>query len=196
MHLLQINSELSDEHKKLMNVINLRTCRTPHTESSFAISLNLNSIPDQNSTAFKMMFSGDAIPCNEMVELGQNSDLLIHEATLEDTLASSAATKKHSTVTQAIEQGRAMNAKYTLLTHFSQRYRNLLPIKDHLLDSSIGVAFDNMEIVPSDLPRLNELYLKLKDFFKDEVEWNKRRSVFYKKKYNPSYDLEKENTQI
>lgn len=195
----QINSELSDEHKRLMNVINLQMCRTPHTESSFAISLNLNSsIPNQNSTEFKMMFSGDAIPCNEMVELGRNCDLLIHEATLEDTLATSAATKKHSTVTQAIEQGRAMNAKYTLLTHFSQRYRNLLPITDHLMDSSIGVAFDNMEIVPTDLPRLNEVYLKLKEFFKDEVEWNKQRSVFYNKKYNPSTDsdLETENSQI
>lgn len=181
-----------------MNVINLQMCRTPHTESSFAISMNLNSIPNQKSTEFKLMFSGDATPCNEMVELGRNSDLLIHEATLEDTLASSAATKKHSTVTQAIEQGRAMNAKYTLLTHFSQRYRNLLPIADNLLDSSIGVAFDNMEIVPTDLPRLNELYLKLKEFFKDEVEWNERRSVFYDKKYNSSTDIdrEKENSQI
>lgn len=136
---------------------------------------------------FKLTFSGDAIPCDELIELGKNSDLLIHEATLEDTLASSAATKKHSTVSQAIEQGRAMNAKHTVLTHFSQRYRNLPPIKDDMLDDNIGVAFDNMELVPSDLSKLNDLYLKLKETFKDEVSWNARRSVYYKKKYNTEF---------
>lgn len=161
-------------------MIELKTCRTPHTEDSYAISLKLDANPNE----FKMTFSGDSIPCDEMTELGKDSDLLIHEATLEDTLASSAAQKKHSTVSQAIEQGRAMNSKYTLLTHFSQRYRNLPPIQDHMLDSNIGVAFDNMEIIPSDLIKLNELYLKLKEVFRDEVSWNERRSRYYNKKYN------------
>lgn len=177
---------MSDEHKKLLNVISIRTCRTPHTDSSFAISLRLSPVHSGSDEEgeFKLTFSGDTIPCKELVELGRDSTLLIHEATLEDTLAASAATKKHSTFSQAIEQGREMNAKFTLLTHFSQRYRNLPPIKDDMLDPSIGVAFDNMELVPSDLSKLNKIYLQLKEIFKDEVSWNERRSRYYHKKYN------------
>ena len=33
--------------------------------------------------------------------------------------------KKHSTFTEAIEEGRAMEAGFTMLTHFSQRYAKM-----------------------------------------------------------------------
>lgn len=53
--------------------------------------------------------------------LGNGSDVLIHEATMEDELLQEAIIKMHSTTTQAIEIGKKMNAKNILLTHFSQR---------------------------------------------------------------------------
>lgn len=37
----------------------------------------------------------------------------------------SAVSKKHSTFTEAIQEGIAMNAKFTILTHFSQRYSKI-----------------------------------------------------------------------
>lgn len=106
----------------MVNVVDLKTCRVPHLDPSFAISLNMKIMPEQTHN-FKLTFSGDTLPCDAMVELAQNSTLLIHEATLEDTLAASAASKKHSTISQAIEIGQRSQSQYTLLTHFSQRYR-------------------------------------------------------------------------
>ena len=38
-----------------------------------------------------------------------------------------------------------MNAKFTLLTHFSQRYAKL-PIIDETSSSNVGIAFDNMRV--------------------------------------------------
>lgn len=134
----------------------------------------------ENQEEFKLTFSGDTIPCDALTELGSNSSLLIHEATLEDTLSASAATKMHSTISQAIEHGRKMQAKYTILTHFSQRYRTLPPIKNELIDNSIGIALDNMEVLPSDLCKLGDLYQKLKETYKDELDRVEKRSEKYK----------------
>lgn len=134
----------------------------------------------KQSDEFKLTFSGDTVPCDSLVELGHNSTLLIHEATLEDTLAASAAFKRHSTIRQAIEQSEKMQANYTLLTHFSQRYRVLPPINDDLIKhKNIGIAFDFMEIVPNDLTKLNDLYFKLKETYAEELERVERRSKRY-----------------
>lgn len=138
---------------------------------------------EQQLDEFKLTFSGDTIPCDSLVELGRNSTLLIHEATLEDTLAASARFKRHSTISQAIEQSEKMQAKYTLLTHFSQRYRVLPPINDDLIKhKNIGIAFDFMEIVPDDLSKLNDLYFKLKETYAEELERVERRSKRYARK--------------
>lgn len=79
---------------------------------------------------------------------GKDSTLLIHEATMEDELADEARTKMHSTTTQAIEMGRQMEAKYTVLTHFSQRYARLPRLNANILNdnNSVGIAFDNMQV--------------------------------------------------
>lgn len=150
----------------------------------------MNVLPTANAEQpeeFKLTFSGDTIPCDALVQLGRNSTLLIHEATLEDTLAASAAFKRHSTISQAIEQSEKMQAKYTLLTHFSQRYRVLPPINDDLMkDKNIGIAFDFMEIVPDDLCKINDLYFKLKETYAEELERVERRSKKYAMKNNLS----------
>jgi ribonuclease Z len=93
----------------------------------------------------KITYSGDTMPCDELITLGQDSTVLIHEATMEDELIEEAAFKMHSTISQAIEQGAKMNAQFTLLTHFSQRYAKL-PRLNEDLNKNIGIAFDNMEV--------------------------------------------------
>ncbi|XP_055317663.1 ribonuclease Z, mitochondrial-like [Sitodiplosis mosellana] len=183
-----INSGLTDEQKALLNINDLKTCRVPHLEFSYAISIKSNILPD-NKEEFKLTFSGDTIPCDSLIELGRDSNLLIHEATLEDTLAASAATKKHSTISQAIEQGHKMQAKYTVLTHFSQRYRVLPPINDELIaNKNIGIAFDNMEIVPNDLGKLNDLYLKLKETYAQELARVEKRSEKYARRSDLNFE--------
>lgn len=158
----------------------LQTCRVPHMERSFAISVTSKSMPAA-ANDFKLTFSGDTLPCDELVELGRDSTLLIHEATLEDTLMVSAAQKKHSTFSQAVEQGQKMNAKYTILTHFSQRYPILPSIE---LDQNVGIAFDNMEVIESDLCKLCNFYPKLKEMFKNEIDKVEARSKRYKSRFD------------
>lgn len=75
-----------------------------------------------------------------------NSDLLIHEATMEDELAGEAVVKMHSTTSQAIAVGNNMKAKFILLTHFSQRYAKLPRFDENFADN-IGIAFDNMQVI-------------------------------------------------
>lgn len=189
--LFKVNG-ISDDLKARLNVNDLQTCLVEHIEQSYAISMKMNILPatttnGQQLDEFKLTFSGDTVPCDSLVELGRNSTLLIHEATLEDTLAASAAFKRHSTISQAIEQSEKMQAKYTLLTHFSQRYRVLAPINDNLIkDKNIGMAFDFMEIVPDDLSKLNDLYFKLKETYAEELERVERRSLRYARKNNLS----------
>lgn len=85
------------------------------------------------------------MPSENLIELGKDSNLLIHEATMEDDLAQEAVIKLHSTTSQAIDVGKKMNAKYTLLTHFSQRYAKLPRFNDNF-SGNVGIAFDNMQV--------------------------------------------------
>jgi len=82
---------------------------------------------------------------NHFVWLGKGCDLLIHEATLEDGLENEARMKRHSTTSEAIKVGRDMEAKFTLLTHFSQRYAKI-PLYTDKFSDSVGIAFDNMQV--------------------------------------------------
>lgn len=95
---------------------------------------------------------------------------------MEDELYEDALAKFHSTVSQAIEQGHKMNAKYILLTHFSQRYAKLPRIEQHLVQN-IGIAFDNMEVVPSDLDNLNILYPTLRKMFAESWDEMEQKSL-------------------
>lgn len=131
---------------------------------------------DQLNEKFKLTYSGDTKPCDQLVQLGMNSTLLIHEATMEDELIEDALTKMHSTVSQAIEQSKKMNAKYTILTHFSQRYAKIPRIEQHLVDN-VGIAFDNMEVISSDLVFLNILYPAMKKMFPEHWDEMEQKSL-------------------
>lgn len=51
-------------------------------------------------------YSGDTKPCQNLVDAGSGSTLLIHEATMADDQVIMAAEKAHSTVGQAMEVAR------------------------------------------------------------------------------------------
>lgn len=89
---------------------------------------------------------------------------------MEDDLEDEAEYKMHSTVSQAINQGALMNAKYTILTHFSQRYAKLPRFEFETLQENVGLAFDNMEVTLEDLPVLHKLYPALKAMFMEHCE--------------------------
>lgn len=125
---------------------------------------------------YKITYSGDTMPCENLIRLGANSSLLIHEATMEDELEEDALAKMHSTVSQAIAQGHKMSADYIILTHFSQRYAKIPRIEQELVNN-VGIAFDNMEIVPSDLRCLTSFYPTLKIMFAEKWDEMEQKSL-------------------
>ncbi|MFX0006394.1 MAG: ribonuclease Z [Promethearchaeota archaeon] len=72
----------------------------------------------------KITYSGDLKPCDSLIELGRDSDILIHEATFAKSLAETADEKKHSTSVDAANDAKEMNAKKLILTHISARYQH------------------------------------------------------------------------
>uniref|UniRef100_A0A2A4JIJ4 Zinc phosphodiesterase ELAC protein 2 n=1 Tax=Heliothis virescens TaxID=7102 RepID=A0A2A4JIJ4_HELVI len=154
------NLDLTSAVLSAIGVESIRTCLVAHCPNAFGVAVNVDEI-------HKITYSGDTLPCDELVKIGTNSTLLIHEATMEDELADEARTKMHSTTTQAIDIGRMMNARYTVLTHFSQRYARLPRLNAHILNdnNSVGIAFDNMQITMSDLELLPHMYAPLQLMF-------------------------------
>lgn len=153
-----MNEGLSTSMCKKLGVYNLRTCRVPHFNISHAVQMNLEEL-----NSFNLTFSSDTTPCNDLIALGRNSTLLIHEATYPNEFEHRANENRHCTVSQAIEQSHKMNAKYTILTHFSRRYN--FPIIDTIKYKNIGIAFDLMEITKNDLPKLGYLNEKYRELF-------------------------------
>lgn len=147
-----------------MGLFKIDLCFVYHIKYACAISLEMHT-PEREP--FKLTYSGDCAPSKYILNTGKNSTILIHEATFEDDLSEMAKKKNHSTISAAIEQGVKMNAKYTILTHFSQRYR--IPIIEKRLPTNVSPAFDNMEIVLSDLQRAHHLQETLQHVYADHI---------------------------
>ncbi|XP_055594347.1 ribonuclease Z, mitochondrial-like [Uranotaenia lowii] len=172
-----IEEPLKDERTLDLGLREIETCRVRHCPHSFGVSLKMVSIQKgEPGEEVKITYSGDTMPCEDLVELGRDSTILIHEATMEDELETEARFKMHSTLSQAIEQGRRMNARYTLLTHFSQRYAKIPRIESNL-ERNLGIAFDNMEVTLDDLPQLCLFYPTLKAMFISHFEEMEQKAI-------------------
>lgn len=105
-------------------------------------------VVDPPRRGLKITYSGDTRPSKKLVELAMDSDVLIHEATFDDSLMERAAEDGHSTAGQAAEIAAAAKVKLLVLTHVSSRY----PDGNILMDQAIKifpntrVAEDLMEI--------------------------------------------------
>lgn len=76
---------------------------------------------------------GDTRPCDNVIELARDADLLVHESTFMHDLKESAYNYHHCTSIQAAEAAVAAGAKELILTHFSSRYKDqehLQPLLD------------------------------------------------------------------
>ena len=90
-----------------------------HCRESYGLILHLKS-------GEKIVYSGDTRPCKNLVNAGLNATLLIHEATFDDSMIEDAKKKRHSTVSEALKVASDMQAYAVILTHFSQRYPQII----------------------------------------------------------------------
>ena len=116
-------NEISQTFFRKLGVADMQVCYVDHCNRAMAISLTFPG-------GFKFSYSGDCRPSKEFALIGKDSTVVVHEATFDDDMQNDAKKKKHSTTSEAIAVGRAMNAKRIILTHFSQRYQKLPVIRD------------------------------------------------------------------
>ncbi|KAK6478318.1 zinc phosphodiesterase ELAC protein 2-like isoform X1 [Huso huso] len=147
---------------KKLDLEKFQTCVVQHCMNAFACSLTHRS-------GWKIVFSGDTMPCDALVQLGKDATLLIHEATLEDGMEEEATEKRHSTTSQAIGIGMEMNAEFIMLNHFSQRYAKI-PLFNADFNEKVGIAFDHMRIRFGDFGAIPKLIPPLKALFAEEIE--------------------------
>ena len=96
----------------------------------------------------KIVYAGDTRPCDHVVELSRDADVLIHDCTLDDELADKAAESAHSTPSEAAEVAKRAKVKQLVLLHVSPRYKSeavLLKQAKKVFPNTI-VARDLMEL--------------------------------------------------
>jgi ribonuclease Z len=94
----------------------------------------------------KFVYTGDTRPVDETVDIAENADLLVHDATFADDRHDRAEKTGHSTASEAASVARRANATRLALVHISSRYTG--DVSDHLLEASD--AFDGEVFVPDD----------------------------------------------
>lgn len=162
---LQDASDLSEGWlKESCKEVEISTVPVNHCFEAYGVCLK-----SKGKGTWKLVYSGDTTPCQSLIDAGKNCTLLIHEATMEDDLEDEAAYKMHSTTSQATSIAEKMEAQFTILTHFSQRYAKIPVFSEHF-QNQVGCAFDNMRVRHCDLPVVPLFIPTLKCLFAQEVE--------------------------
>jgi len=162
-----------------LGLVELYTSRALHSPHAFCLAIRTNA-------GYKLAYSGDTRPFQPFRDIcawGGAPDLLIHEATVEHFRQMDAIIKKHSTFTEAIQEGHAMNAKFTLLTHFSQRYGKIPCLDEIQGKPNVGIAFDNMVVNPDTMKMIPALYPAITRLFWKHILDIKRWEKGYKTKF-------------
>lgn len=93
----------------------------------------------------KVVYSGDTRPCDNVLELARDSDLLIHDGTVDSSFEEKINGFGHSSVRQAAEIAKKAKARTLAIVHISPRYENA----DDLIKEARQI-FENT-IIPEDL---------------------------------------------
>jgi ribonuclease Z len=89
----------------------------------------------------KVVYTGDTRPSRSVVELAQNCDVIIHDATMDTELEEKANKYGHSSARQAAEIAAEAGAKELYLTHISPRYED-----SELMESQARPIFPNTKV--------------------------------------------------
>ncbi|EEB05970.1 3'-tRNA processing endonuclease Trz2 [Schizosaccharomyces japonicus yFS275] len=159
-----ITEACSREISHLFNSLGLNSLLTVpaiHCAYSFCVAFTL-------SNGCKIAYSGDTRPCLPFCNIGFNADLLIHEATLEDTMQDIAIKKQHCTHKEALDIAKQMQAKNVVLTHFSQRYPKLPDVHIESDSPNVALAFDGMAIRIHEISQFQHFVEPLKTLFSEK----------------------------
>jgi ribonuclease Z len=119
------------------------TCaKMDHTIISFAYRVEKNNQ--------SVCYSGDTSPTQQLVQLAENSDVFICEATFPDKLVQLAEKHGHSTISDAVKMARDANCQKLALTHLLPLFaKNMIESKNKLkemFDKEIVFADDLLTI--------------------------------------------------
>jgi len=90
----------------------------------------------------KIVYSGDTAPCENILKISKDADLLIHDSTfIEGPDDKKYLSKNHTNVRRAAEIAKNAGVEKLILTHFSRRYKNL----DEILKKTREI-FPNTEL--------------------------------------------------
>jgi len=93
----------------------------------------------------KVVYTGDTKPCDNVVKISKEADVLIHDGTfLEEDVGS----KAHADVKEAARLAKKANVKQLILTHISRRYTDIKELEDEArkVFSNSRVAYDFMKV--------------------------------------------------
>ena len=94
----------------------------------------------------KWVYCTDTVFCERSIELAQDADVLIHEATFAHADSQLAFERLHSTTTMAAQVALAAQVKTLIITHFSPRYAPGNAIDFHDLLNEARMIFPNTEM--------------------------------------------------
>ncbi|XP_075242905.1 ribonuclease Z, mitochondrial-like [Convolutriloba macropyga] len=180
----------NDDDLTLLCEENFKGFRKPETEKKFISMLedlklkSFDCVPVDHRTfksfgcsfvtsdGFKAAYSGDTLPCLNMVNAASGADLMLHEATHTDDKKYEALCAKHTTISEAVSIHDMARVKFTLLTHFTHRYSKCIPLDLKVLQGrdDIGVAFDHLDVAPHDYKLLPKLVEGYRMIFQDHLE--------------------------
>jgi len=75
----------------------------------------------------KVVYSGDTAPCDNIVKISKDADVLIHDGTF---LEEDVGDKAHANVTEAAQLAKKAGVKKLILTHISRRYTDVKELED------------------------------------------------------------------
>lgn len=91
----------------------------------------------------KIVYSGDTKPCENILEISRNADILIHDGTFLEEEG-----KGHADVKQAARIAKEANVKQLILTHISRRYTDVKKLEEEAkkIFANTKIAHDFMKI--------------------------------------------------
>lgn len=114
--------------------------------------INSSEVVGPSRPGRKITYSVDTRPTKSIVLLSRNSDVLIHEATFDDSLLEKAIQTGHCTAGEAAKIAKDAQIKQLILTHISTRYKDttLLYEQATKIFPNTIIAHDLMEVTVKD----------------------------------------------